>query len=350
MDSNGFLKWLKRILVAAPIALVAMAMLSLPMSAVSGVSITPATATTVSIDTTSAAGGTSTWTALGTISGPIITENAVGGIATGLHVLTLPAGWEFNIGQNVTIGLNGTDLTLGNGVITPGTNTLTFNVTAHSTTVPAVLTFSNIQVRPTGTVVGSVNVTHSGPGIVGVTDGVTSFGNFTTVHGTATGITITPGSASVVVASTQAYTATAHDQFNNTWDVTGSTTFTTSGGGSFAANIFSAATVTGSPWTVTGTLASPVLSNTASVTVTPKALTVSGITGVNKVYNGNTTANLNTGGAALVGVLGGQTVTLNTAGAVGAFADKNIGTGKTVTISGLTIGGADVANYTLTQP
>ncbi len=32
------------------------------------------------------------------------------------------------------------------------------------------------------------------------------------------------------------------------------------------------------------------------------------------------------------------------------FADDSVGTGKTVTVSGLTITGADSGNYTLTQP
>ena len=34
----------------------------------------------------------------------------------------------------------------------------------------------------------------------------------------------------------------------------------------------------------------------------------------------------------------------------GAFADKNVGNGKTVTVSGLSISGGDVGNYSLTQP
>jgi hypothetical protein len=41
---------------------------------------------------------------------------------------------------------------------------------------------------------------------------------------------------------------------------------------------------------------------------------------------------------------------LNTASASGVFADKTVGAGKTVSVSGLTMGGADAANYTLTQP
>ena len=91
-------------------------------------------------------------------------------------------------------------------------------------------------------------------------------------------------------------------------------------------------------------------SSAAALSVTAKALTVSGITANNKAYDGNSTAALNVGSAALVGVAGGDNVTLNTAGATGAFANKNVGTGKTVTVSGLTLGGADASNYTLTQP
>jgi hypothetical protein len=84
--------------------------------------------------------------------------------------------------------------------------------------------------------------------------------------------------------------------------------------------------------------------------ITAAALTVSGITAANKVYDGNNTATLNTGNAALVGVLANDVVTLSTAGATGTFATKTIGTGKTVTVSGLTAGGADSANYTLSLP
>jgi hypothetical protein len=84
--------------------------------------------------------------------------------------------------------------------------------------------------------------------------------------------------------------------------------------------------------------------------ITPKALTVIGLTAANKVYDGSTAAIINTAGAALLGVVSGDTVTLNTVSATGVFSDSNIGTGKTVTISGLTIGGADAAKYSLTQP
>jgi hypothetical protein len=94
-------------------------------------------------------------------------------------------------------------------------------------------------------------------------------------------------------------------------------------------------------------------SGTIAVTTLPNpplALTVSGITAANRTYNGTTVAALNTTGATLNGVLAGDTVTLVTSGAVGAFANKSVGNNKSVAISGLTLSGSAAANYTLTQP
>jgi hypothetical protein len=89
-----------------------------------------------------------------------------------------------------------------------------------------------------------------------------------------------------------------------------------------------------------------------SADVTAKELTVSGITANNRTYDSSTTATsqLVLGSAALVGKQGSDIVTLSTASAAGAFANKNIGVGKTITISGLSIAGTDAGNYTLTQP
>jgi filamentous hemagglutinin family protein len=89
-------------------------------------------------------------------------------------------------------------------------------------------------------------------------------------------------------------------------------------------------------------------SSTASATadITAKVLTISGLTIQNKSYDGTTTATFS-GTPSLSGVIGGETVTLSgTANA--AFADKNAGTGKTVTVTGLSLSGTDAGNYTLT--
>lgn len=84
--------------------------------------------------------------------------------------------------------------------------------------------------------------------------------------------------------------------------------------------------------------------------ISAKAMAVTGITASDKVYDGTVTTTLNTSGAALVGLAPLDVVNLDTTGATGAFTDPNVGTGKTVLVSGLTIAGADAGNYTLTQP
>jgi hypothetical protein len=91
-------------------------------------------------------------------------------------------------------------------------------------------------------------------------------------------------------------------------------------------------------------------SSSVSVTVNPKALTVTGITASDKVYDGTTNTTLHTNSAALNGVISGDAVALNTAGATGAFSDPNVGANKTVLVSGLTLSSADAANYSLTPP
>ena len=89
---------------------------------------------------------------------------------------------------------------------------------------------------------------------------------------------------------------------------------------------------------------------TGELTLTPAPLTVTGITASDKVYDSTTTATLNPDGAALVGVVSGDSVTLNTDGAAGIFASKDAGTNITVQVSGLTISGPQAGDYTLTQP
>ncbi|KQZ46789.1 YDG domain-containing protein, partial [Massilia sp. Root1485] len=84
---------------------------------------------------------------------------------------------------------------------------------------------------------------------------------------------------------------------------------------------------------------------TAQAAITPKALTVSGITAADRAYDGTTAATVSTSGAALQGLVTGDAVTV---GATGTFADANAGTGKTVTLAS-THAGADVANYAITD-
>ncbi|MFJ3313895.1 YDG domain-containing protein [Herbaspirillum huttiense] len=87
----------------------------------------------------------------------------------------------------------------------------------------------------------------------------------------------------------------------------------------------------------------------SSISVTAKALTMSGVTASDKVYDGSTTATLNTSGVSFSGLIGGDAVSLGGSG-VGTFANKNAGTNKAVTVSGYTLSGADAGNYLISQP
>ena len=78
------------------------------------------------------------------------------------------------------------------------------------------------------------------------------------------------------------------------------------------------------------------------------SLTVSGITGYNKVYNGSTAATIS-GTEILSGVIPGDDVSLDGI-PVFTFASANIGTGIPIYGSGYTLSGADSEKYTLTQP
>ncbi|MGB2600128.1 MAG: YDG domain-containing protein, partial [Candidatus Omnitrophota bacterium] len=90
--------------------------------------------------------------------------------------------------------------------------------------------------------------------------------------------------------------------------------------------------------------------DTTTAVITAKSLTVSGITADNKVYDDAVAATLNTGSAAFVGVIGGDTVTIDVASATGEFSDQHVGTGKTVQVAGVDKSGTDSGNYSITQP
>ncbi|MBU1297375.1 MAG: filamentous hemagglutinin N-terminal domain-containing protein, partial [Gammaproteobacteria bacterium] len=93
------------------------------------------------------------------------------------------------------------------------------------------------------------------------------------------------------------------------------------------------------------------LASTTAVTTADIAKAVisaiTGITADDKTYDGNTTATLDTSGTGFTGMVSGDD--LMVASASGAFADKNAGTNKTVTVSGLSLSGTDAGNYNLSN-
>ncbi len=326
--------------------------------------ITPASGGTgISIDTTSAPGGSGAYTA---ISLPRIAEGAADDVSTGVHVLTLPAGWEFNTGQSVTISLTGgTYMSLSSNQVTPASTTISFNVTHISSSSPDTLTFSNIQVRPTATTApASGNMLHSGAAI-STTD--TNYGTFSTVAGTINKLAFTTQpSASTTYGSifAQQPVVKTQDQFGNdsvsglAGSKTVTVTLTTGTGtlqgtssldiGTGAGNgttTFTNLTVgltgavgTGKKLTATS---SPLTSaESDAFDITAKTLTVSA-TGTNKVYDASTTATVTLSSDKF----DGDDVTPTSTSAV--FVDKNVADGITINVSGISISGTYAGNYTL---
>ncbi len=84
--------------------------------------------------------------------------------------------------------------------------------------------------------------------------------------------------------------------------------------------------------------------STGELTITAKALALAGIAVADKVYDGSTTATISDAGT-LSGVMTGDAVTAGNSGA--NFADKNVGSAKTVTLNGVALAGADAGNYSI---
>jgi uncharacterized protein YfiM (DUF2279 family) len=89
---------------------------------------------------------------------------------------------------------------------------------------------------------------------------------------------------------------------------------------------------------------------TGTLMINTMMLTVTNLPALDKVYDGSTNATLDASHAGLAGMLNGDDVTLVTSNAVAYFADKNVGTDKPVTVTGLALDGVAAANYTLADP
>lgn len=115
-------------------------------------------------------------------------------------------------------------------------------------------------------------------------------------------------------------------------------------------NVSTGKTVIGTGLGLSGADAGNYTVNTTAATTADIAkadiTAVTGITANNKVYDATTAASLNTGAAAYTGKIAGDNLTVATV--IGNFSDANAGLGKTVNISGISLGGADAGNYNLT--
>jgi hypothetical protein len=166
-----------------------------------------------------------------------------------------------------------------------------------------------------------------------------------------------------LLATNKIYDGTAADTLNisnvgifgvisgDTSDVT----LNTSGGiGTFAStNAGNTIAVGVSGFTLTGSKANDyqlIAPTNLTADITPKMLTISGVTASDKVYDGTTTDTLNVGSASLNGVVGSDNVSLLTGSAAGTFSQSDVGNNLAVTANGLTLTGTAAGNYTLAEP
>lgn len=290
---------------------------------------------------------------------------AVGGADASNYSLSQPSGLQADINRAVLTGAiignptktyNGSTqatLTAANysmtgfvggegGSITQASNARYNVADAGSRTVLADVVVSDFTVNA-GTSLANYQLptTISGPGTINRATLLASIiGNPTKVYDDTTTATLTSSNYSLsgFVAGESATVTQAAGTYDS--DNVGARIVTASlGGGDF----------TGSGAT---NLANYTLPTTASGggTITPASVQVINVIAQDKVYDGNTSAILNSGAAALSGVLGADVVTVVSGGASGTFASKNVGVNIPVTATGYAIGGADAGNYTVVQP
>ena len=83
-------------------------------------------------------------------------------------------------------------------------------------------------------------------------------------------------------------------------------------------------------------------------TITPKDLSITGVTATDRVYDQTTRVAIN--GGTLQGAIAADVVELDAAAVTGTLGDKNVGENKPVTVAGFGLTGIDATNYVLAQP
>ncbi len=208
----------------------------------------------------------------------------------------------------------------GTSYATAGTYGSSTSSAAHK--IPQIIGSGILNV--TGVPVGSITLTSGGPSVYGSSINFTS--TVTGGSGTPTGtITFYDGATAIGMASLSS----------------GQAVLTVSDLSAVTSPHSITAVYSGDATYIKAT--SSVLSQTVStLSIAPATLSVS-----NKVYDGTATASLIASNLTVTGVLPGDTNSVRIASGTAVFSDKNIGTNKNVTISGLTLGGSLAGNYSL---
>ena len=223
---------------------------------------------------------------------------------------------------------------------TAATGTLGLNGVVAGDTVSATSTGIAFDSRNAGT---GRTVTASGISLSGG-----DAGNYVLTSASATALAniLAKAISATLAANGRVYdgTTAATGTLGLTGVVAGDTVGVTAAGIAFDSKNVGTRTATATGLALNGTdAANYTISGTASgsAAISPKAIGATA-TADSRTYDGTTAA---TGRIALTGLISGDTVTGT---ASYRFADANAGTGRTVQVSGLSLSGADAANYTVT--
>ena len=301
------------------------------------------------------------WSSLNPSIATVNTIGLVTGIAEGSAIIKYTVcGYEATHSLNVISNdASLSDLTISNGIFTNTFNSNTGQYivelpsTVTSVTVTPTTNNSSATIKVDGSIVPSGTassnlVLNIGDNIINVSvlasDGVTTKNYTINFKLPKKKITVTLNSSvynKIYGQSDPSYTYTATPSLDLGDAFTGSIGRVAGNGiGTYLLNIGTLSA--GSKYAIE-------LSTTpASLTITPKPITISGIVGVNKVYDGTAAATA-TGTALLNGTI--ENDDINIAGApIYNFAQTTVGNTINITTSGFIITGMDAGNYSLTQP
>ncbi|WP_309613995.1 fibronectin type III domain-containing protein [Flavobacterium sp.] len=335
------------------------------------------------------------FTSAGTTTSPIVVTGLTNGTSYSFVVKAVNAAGNGTASSTVSATPRTTASAPSITTITPGDSSLSVAFTAPSSNGGAAITDYKYSINGGSSFI-SAGSTTSPIGISGLTNGTTydvqllavnAAGDgapSATVQGTpvaASTATITTNKSSVTAFSTIYGTASSTDNFTvsgaaltDNITITApsgfevSTTSNTSGFGASQVltqtsgvvstttvyvRLSAAASFAGSPYTGDFVLSSAGATNatvaTNSSTVAKKGLTISGLTGVDRVYDGTTIATVS-GTAILDGIVGLDDVNLIGSTPTYSFLDANAGVSKPITVLGYTLNGGAAGNYSLSQP
>ena len=175
---------------------------------------------------TAATNGSGAYT---TLTGPVLKELSNRDITNGTIVLTVSTNFQFNSAATVSVAVsrnsglsNLVGLSSGTAIVTTSNITITVTNQDGLATTTSILTWSGIQVRPLlGTPLATNTITmasNSTAKIVGITNGVTSFGQLSETLGAANklGYTTVPAATNTAGVALTNVAVQVQDRFGNT--------------------------------------------------------------------------------------------------------------------------------------